>query len=197
MKKSIISIFIIFALFAIIMPPVSNGGELDAWEFRFFGINTHDFEDRSPLKVIGGAFISIVAHEAGHLLAAEITGIGAEGMSMKDGFLVAAANEEGWMKASNDQRSIFSAAGFIVQSIGSLALTAIPESRHSDWTVGWNTCTTIVGLQYALVGGGSDTYSDTVLMDNNGWPGKEFAWATTLTGSVTTYISLNKHKESN
>jgi hypothetical protein len=174
--------------------PTATAGELDGWEFSFFGVNTKDFKSRSFMKVLGGAVISLAAHEAGHLLAAEITGMGANGMEERGGYIVAAANEDGWRSASNDERAIFSAAGFIVQSLGSIALTAIPTSRHSDWTVGWNACVTIVSLQYALTDGGTDDYSDTVIMDRNGWPGTEIAWTAGLIGGVTTYLSLDKHE---
>lgn len=190
--KTTITILAIISLCSVLCP-TSHAGELDAWEFNFFGINPKDFDGRQPMKMIGGAVLSLAAHEAGHLLASEVTGMGSGEMVCRNGFIVASAGDD-YYNVSDDKRAFFSAAGFIVQSLGSLALTAIPTTRHSDWTVGWNGMTTVVGLQYALFGGGQDESSDTALMDKNGWPGREAAWATTLIGGVTTYVSLNKHK---
>jgi hypothetical protein len=187
-------VIVIFLSITMFTKPAS-AGELDAWEFHFFGINAKDFQNRNPWKIVGGGILSIAAHEVvGHMLASEMTGMGHSCLDFQNGYLVAMSGD-GYNDASDDQRAWFAASGMVVQSLGSLILTSIPKTRHSDWTLGWNLGTTVVGFQYALFDGGDDNFSDTINMEVNGWPGSEIAYSTGIIGSIATYISLDKYKE--
>jgi hypothetical protein len=189
----IIICIIIMGWITLIHTKSASAGELDAWEFHFFGINAKDFQNRNPWKIVGGGILSIAAHEVvGHMLASEMTGMGHSCLDFQNGYLVAMSGD-GYNDASDDQRAWFAASGMVVQSLGSLILTSIPKTRHSDWTLGWNLGTTVVGFQYALFDGGNDNFSDTINMEVNGWPGTEIAWGTTAIGVATSYISLNKN----
>ncbi len=171
----------------------AHAGEVDAWNFRFFGVNVRDFEDRHWLPVVIGGVSSVLAHEVlGHMLASEMTNMGRASFDV--GNLVVIAGD-GYNGASDDQKAWFSASGLVVQSLGSIILTSIPKTRHSDFTLGWNTGTTVTGFNYAITKGADDNTSDVLLMEEYGWPGTEIAYATGFIGGITTYISLDKYKE--
>ena len=185
----IICIVIIF-LMLIANVRHANAGELDAWEIRFFGINYKDFEERRWEQVVIGGVSSVVAHEVlGHMLASEMTGMGHPSFDACD-FVVYAG--DGYDDASRDQQAWYSASGLIVQSFGSIILTTIPATRHSDFTVGWNAATMVTGTMYGITGGLKEDSSDVKLMNDRDWPGTEIAFGTGLIGGITTYISLDK-----
>lgn len=170
----------------------AHAGEMDAWDFKFFGISARDFEDRHWLPVVIGGVSSVLAHEVlGHMLASEMTGMGHASFDVGD--LVVYAGD-GYNDASDDQKAWYSASGLIVQSLGSIILTSLPKTRHSDFTLGWNTGTTITGFNYGITGGADDDTSDVLLMEEYGWPGTEIAYGTGIIGGITTYISLDKEE---
>jgi hypothetical protein len=169
----------------------ANAGELDAWEFQFFGVNYQDVKDREWTKVVVGGASSIIAHELGHMVAGELLGMGSSSFDFNN--FVAMAGD-GYHDSSSHDKALFSAAGFIVQGAGSIILTSIPATRHSDFTVGWNTATMCVGTMYGITGGTRKESSDVKLMEDNGWPGTEIAFTTGAIGGITTYYSLDKVK---
>ena len=168
----------------------ANASELDAWEFRFFGINYKDFQERHWEKVVIGGVSSVVAHEVlGHMLASEMMGMGTPSFDFCD-FVVYAG--DGYDDTSRDQQAWYSASGLVIQSLGSILLTSIPATRHSDFTVGWNAVTMVTGTMYGITGGTKEDSSDVQLMNDRDWPGTEIAYGTGLIGGITTYISLDK-----
>lgn len=188
MKKIIATLTMITILLSTIPAQADSG-----WEFRFFGINPKDFKDRSVGKIIIGGVTSILAHEfLGHLLSSELTGMGHGYIDWGRRVPVAG---DGYKDSSSNEQAIYSASGMIVQSAGSIILTAIPSTRHTDFTFGWNTATCITGFGYGITKGFNDDTSDVRRMNERDWPGTEIAYATGIVGGITSYISLNKYKD--
>jgi len=167
----------------------AEAGDWDGWEFRFFGINYKDFEGRDWKPMVVGCVASLVTHELGHYVVGELTGGD-----------VTFSNMEVHVKwdesPSDDQNALFSAAGFISQSLVGITLTAIPKTRNSDFTVGFNGYSTITGFSYAITGGTrQEEVSDVKRMEEYGWPGTEIALTAGVLNAGLTYISLDKYKE--
>lgn len=183
----------IIMIFVILLGSVNkaNAGELDAWEFRFFGINARDFENRNPVVVVVGGIASFAVHEAGHYVAAELTGMDAsfdwgERMVWADNY-----NDK-----SNDQKALFHAGGFLATAIVGTALTAIPATRYSDFNVGFTGWTSIHDVGYAITDGTrDDDISDTQNLDRYGYDGQAVAAFTGLYSGVLSYYNINKVKE--
>lgn len=166
----------------------AHAGELDAWEFRFFGINTADFKDRNPVVVVVGGLSSFVVHELGHMAAAELTGMDA---SFRDG----AVYTDNYYNKSDDQKALFHAGGFIATGLVGTVLTVIPTTRHSDFNVGFTGWTSIHDIGYAITDGTrEDDISDTQNLDDYGYNGQAIAAFTGLYSGVLTYYNLDKDK---
>lgn len=171
----------------------AHAGGLDNWEFNIMGINPRDFKDRELLPFIGGAVISLATHELGHLTSARLMGSNSH---FDFGERVAYAGD-GYNDWSNDQKALFSASGFIAQTLVGGILTAIPSTRHTDFTFGFNSFSSFNGFFYAVTDGSDADSSDTMLLDEYGYNGTAIATGSGIVNGVFTYISLNKDKEEN
>jgi len=187
MKKLII-------LFSILMILASasfvKAGELDNWDFYFFGINARDFEDREVLPVVVGCVASLAAHELGHIVAGNLMGMDTS-FSWSDRVVYA----NNWDEASDGEQALFAGAGFISQLAIGTTLTLIPSTRHSDFTLGFNSFTMMTGVAYGVTGGlGDDNVSDVHNLSDNGYNGRIVAFITGGYAGTLSYINLNKDK---
>jgi hypothetical protein len=189
---AILLFLVVIAVVLFCFGPSAQAGEMDAWEFHVFGVNIDDVKDRDWTKVVIGGVGGIIAHEVlGHMLFSELLDMGHPSFDF-DEFVVYSG--DGYQDASKDRKALYSASGLLVQATGSLLLTIIPATRHSDYTVGWNVATAATGTLYGITGGTNKDVSDVELMEQNGWPGTEIAYGTGAIGLVTTYYSLDKAK---
>jgi len=168
----------------------ANAGELDAWEFNIMGINPADFEDREVLPIIGGAIVSLAVHEVGHLASAALMGSDPY-FSWSERVAYAGDGYNDW---SDDQKALYSGAGFIAQTLTGAILTAIPKTRHSDFTLGFNGFSSVNGFFYAITDGADSDSSDTENLDKYGYNGTAIALTSGVANGVLTYISLDKAK---
>ena len=188
MKKLANIIIIILAIMSVVPNAEAKDGE---WEFRFFGINPKDFENREVLPAVGGGIAAFIVHELGHIGAGALVG-----MNTGFDFNEFCATATDYRNKSNDAKAFFHAGGFIADSIVGTVLTIIPTTRHSDFTFGFNTFSTVNALAYGITGGvNGDHKSDIDGMDRNGWNGKVVAFSAAITSGCLSYHNLNKHKE--
>lgn len=180
---SLIALFVFY-------PNISNAKSwTDDYEFNILGINPRDFKGRQWQYIVVGGAVSILSHELGHMAVNEIIGTGRTSFDPCR-FVVHYGNDAQGM--SDDQIAFRTGAGLIVQSLGSIILTSIPATRHSDFTLGWNTGTFITGMNYGITKGKDPDTSDVVWMNYYDWPGTEIAYGTGIIGGITAYISLDK-----
>jgi len=186
--KKMRSIILISLLLLTIIPAAHADSD---WEFYFFGINSKDFKGRKILPIIMGCVSSFVVHEAGHLIAGNMAGMKT---SMKwDNGPIAWADD--YDDKSKDQKALYHSGGFIAQTLVGTALTAIPYTRHSDFSVGFTGFTGNNSLGYALTEGNQgDSVSDVKNLDHQGYDGRMIAVGSGLLSAIYTYINLNKHK---
>ena len=174
----------------------AHAGEMDAWEFNIMGITSADFKDRKVLPMIGGIVTSLVVHEAGHYIVGELTGGDASVKWDSDENMVVMNTDWGndW---NEDKATITAAAGFLFQTGVGGILTAIPSTRHSDFTFGFNTFSSLTGFTYGITGGlHADDVSDVERM-NEYWcdgAGTATAFGAGIVNGAFAYISLNKEK---
>lgn len=166
----------------------ANAGELDAWEFNIMGINPKDFEGRKWYVAAGGAIVSLAVHEIGHIASAELMGSDA----YFDWSERVAYAGDGYDKFSNDQKALYHSAGFLAQTLVGGVLTAIPKTRHSDFTLGFNAFSSINGFFYGFTDGNDSSSSDTENLDKYGYNGTAIALGSGIINSGLTYISLDK-----
>jgi hypothetical protein len=181
MKRFILSIIIILT-FSVV--PASA-----EWDFHFFGIKVNDLEGRNWAPVIIGGVTSYVTHEAGHYVAAELTGMDA---SVKwDSGIVIWADE--YDDKSDSAKRFFHAGGFLAQTLVGSIITAVPYTRHSDFAVGFTGFSFVENTMYGITGGLMvSEYSDVHNLDDLGWNGAGFALGNGLVNGVLLYINLNK-----
>jgi len=194
MKNRILWIIIILVT-SFLFSSIGRCGGLDDWEFRFFGVDPRDFNGRKLLPCIAGAIVSIGTHETGHLIVSEVLGYDSE-MVLENYRPVAIYYWDDEIP-SDDERAIIAASGFIFQTFFGGVLTAIPATRHSDFTVGFNSMSTMTGVSYTITGGFNKDTSDVVNIDkywHNG-TGRIVSGTSMITNGIFTYISLDKHKE--
>ena len=96
---------------------------------------------------------------------------------------------------NEDQRALYHGGGFLFQTVVGGALTAIPKTRHSDFTLGFNAFSSINGFYYGLTDGIDADSSDTENLDKYGYDGTTVAFTSGFVNGVFTYISLDKVKE--
>ncbi len=186
MRKTI-AVALIGILLSAIIPVAYADSD---WEFEFFGINSKDLKGRKPIPIFIGCISSFAVHEAGHLIAGDMVGIKAS-MKWKDG-PVAWADD--YHDKSDNEKSLFHAGGFIAQILVGTALTAIPYTRHSDFSVGFNGFASVNSIVYGVTGGRDGSYSDVKQLSNYGHNGPMIAIGSGLLSGVYTYINLNKHQ---
>lgn len=171
----------------------ANAGEMDAWEFNIMGINPRDFEDRKILPIIGGAVVSLAVHEIGHLASAELMGSNSH-FSWSERLAYAG---DGYYNWSDDKKALYHGAGFLAQTVTGSILTAIPKTRHSDFTLGFNASSSVTGFSYGITrgfNGSADENSDVNNLDKYGYNGRAIAIGTGAINGAFAYISLNKDK---
>jgi hypothetical protein len=167
----------------------ANAGELDAWEFNIMGINPADFEGRKWYVAAGGVIASLAVHEIGHLATSQWMG-GDPYFDWSERAAMAGNGYENW---NDDQKALYHGGGFLFQTVGGAILTAIPKTRHSDFTLGVNTMSMATGLAYGITGGlGDEGKSDVNNLDDVGYPGTAIALGSGLINGGLTYISLDK-----
>jgi len=188
---AILIFIIIVGIVIFCFGPTAQAGEMDAWEFNICGINPADFRDRELLPFIGGAILSLATHELGHVASARLMGTDGH-FAWSEGVAYAG---DGYENLSNDQRALYHGAGFIAQTVVGGVLTAIPSTRHSDWTFGFNTFSMSNGLFYAATDGADKDSSDTENLDKYGYDGTAIALSSGVINGVFAYYSLNKSKE--
>lgn len=183
MKK----IIILVSLLLLIVPTAHAGG----WEFQFFGINAKDFKGRSFYKIVVGCVSSFVVHEAGHMVIGRMVGMDTK---FEDGVAQAYDYDD----KTDYEKSLFHGGGFLAQAAVGTALTAIPYTRHSDFSLGFNGFTTVNNIGYGVTGGtgkSDEENSDVENLDYYGHNGKMIVIGSGLLSGVYTYINLNKDKE--
>lgn len=182
-------IILILIMIILITPQVAHAKD-SGWEFRFFGINYKDFENRDWKPMIVGAVASLAAHELGHIVTGRLVGMDT---TFKFNDMMAWADD--YDNKSNDQKALYHAGGFISQVVIGSVLTAIPTTRHSDFAVGFNGFSSITGFSYAVTGGTRKDSSDVANLDNDGYNGTATALTSGFITGGLTYINLNKVKE--
>jgi hypothetical protein len=187
-KGQLMKTRVFVALFVLLMASPAYAGS--NWTFNVFGITSKDIESRSITKVIIGMASSYVVHECGHLLFGRLAGMNTS-MRWENGGPEAYA--KGYYGASNDRRALYNGGGFLAQLIVGTALTVIPATRHSDFSVGFTGWTTINNWGYAIANGtrGSNS-SDTANLTRDGYPGRVVAFVTGSIGATELYINLKK-----
>jgi len=182
-------IILILIMIILITPQVAHAKD-SGWEFRFFGINYKDFENRDWKPMIVGVVASLAAHELGHIVTGRLVGMDT---TFKFNDMMAWADD--YDNKSNDQKALYHAGGFISQVVIGSVLTAIPTTRHSDFTVGFNGFSSINSFSYAVTGGTRKDSSDVANLDNDGYNGTATALTSGFITGGLTYINLNKVKE--
>lgn len=191
-KGWIITILIIVVTLLTVWGSLSHAQADDSnWNIYFFGVNYKDFEGRDWKPVVVGAVSSFVIHELGHLYFGELAGMDT---SFDWDRRIAWADD--YYDKSDDQKALYHGGGFIAQMLVGTALTAIPETRHSDFSLGFNSFTMVNSIGYGITGGsGSDDVSDVHNLTKYGYNGQVVAFITGSYGGVLSYINLNKNKE--
>jgi len=146
------------------------------------GITADDFRGRDWRVVALGVGASFLVHEASHIIYAEINDGGHFDWDRRVCIM------EDYHNQSHSDQQMFHRAGFLGQLAVGGILTAIPTTRHSDFTLGFNTFTTINTGIYTITGGRDDECSDIGQLDNGKTEGSIY----TLGAGVLTYINLDK-----
>ncbi len=173
---------IILLLFII---PITSNAESD-WNFYIFGININEFQNRDPLPMIIGAISMICVHEAGHIIIGRMGGMDTS-LRWQDGGPIVWA-DDGFYEASRMQKGFYHAGGFIAQTLIGGVLTAIPRTRHSDFTVGFNAAATVESFGYAFRDSSAESGNDCKNLDKQGYNGDAIAiGSSAITGSFLHY----------
>jgi hypothetical protein len=182
MKKTLLVILI-----SVMLVGTASAG--DNWKFYFFGIDYDDVKDRKWSHVVGGAVSSLVVHELGHLAFGRMAGFDT---SFNFNEFVAEARWDG--HSTDAEKAWFYRGGFVAQALVGTVLTAIPRTRHADFTVGFNGFTFVNSGLYVITGGFDNDTSDIQNLNRAGYNGNLEGGLTSLYGVVLTYINLNKVK---
>ena len=146
------------------------------------GITADNFRGRDWKGVVLGAAGSFIIHEGSHILQAKLSGGGHFDWDRRVCIM------EDYNNQSHSTQQMFHRAGFIGQLIFGGILTAIPETRHADFTLGFNAFTMINTGVYTISGGfGEASCSDIKQLDH----GKAEGSIYTVGAGVLTYINLN------
>lgn len=164
---------------------VSSAHASSAWEWNIFGITKETIKNRDPVTILVGCVSSIIVHELGHAVAASVND-----MSPTFDFNRMSINTKNYDSKSNDQKALYHAGGFLGQVIVGSVLTIIPATRHHDFTLGFNTFTTIHATKYSITGGIDSYTSDVKQLTNVGYNGKEIAGGTALISLGLMYINM-------
>ena len=185
--KHIIPILIIILLIVIFLLTGCAGIEKKTdCKIDFFGIRAEHFQDRNWWEVGLGWVGSFIVHEGSHILHAELNGGGHIDFSQ---IPIVCIMED--LSHSHSTKQWFHRAGFIGQLVVGGILTAIPATRHSDITLGFNSFTTANTGIYVITGGVNNSCSDIAHLDH----GTAEGIAYTGVAGVLTYINLKKPLE--
>lgn len=185
MKRIILVSFIILALFT------TNATAGSEFEFKFFGINPADFKGRNAVKVVLGGVASHIVHEFGHYAIGKALNMDVEYKPFDKSVHVNHHQQH-----SDDDLSLFYAGGFIATTVVGTVITALPSTRHSDYTLGFVGFSTIHDTVYGLTGGtGGADNSDVYNLDDVGKDGTAIALTSGVYAGILTYISANKIKK--
>jgi hypothetical protein len=161
-----------------------------AWEWNILGVTSKNFKGRDPIVILGGVVSSLLIHELGHMVAGELVGMDTKFKPRE--CVVRAYNYD---DKSDNEKAFFHAGGFIAQVLVGGVLTAIPASRHHDFTLGFNGFTALNSIGYALSGGFDSETSDVKCLDYYGYDGVAIGIATGLIGGGYSYINLRNDLE--
>lgn len=156
------------------------------WNVNFMGISYEQVKQRDWKAIVAGAVSSIIVHEASHLLFAEANGggytyINHSGMVTK---------MQDYYNRSHSTQQMFHRSGFLGQLLVGGVLTAIPSTRHADFTVGFNGASMVHIGQYTLINN-DGKYSDVGHLDNGEFEGGLY----TVGAGVLTVINLQDLEE--
>lgn len=155
------------------------------WKFNIMGINPSDFKGRDWKVIVAGAVASLAVHEIGHWVVAE----------SHDGgdihWLENRVTMYNYGSASHTTQQMFRRGGFLGQLVVGGVLTAIPKTRHSDFSLGFNGFTCANTALYVATGGLNENTSDIKHLDH----GVEEGILYSVGAGALTYINLNKEKE--
>lgn len=164
------------------------------YDVHFFGIDSRDFEDRKILPVVIGGLASYASHEVGHYAFGRAVGMDTK-FEWNNGPAVWADEYD---DKSKSDKFLFHAGGYISQVLIGTALTTIPYTRHSDFSVGFTGFSFVNNTMYGITNGdiiSDGDYSDVNNLNDLGYPGNAIAIGAGLYSGVLTYINLNKHKD--
>ncbi|MHA1233086.1 MAG: hypothetical protein ACTSPQ_20865 [Candidatus Helarchaeota archaeon] len=159
---------------------ISKAGD---WKFNIMGITSEHLESRNWKVVVFGALSSLVIHEAGHLLWAKSHGGGHFDWDERAVFM------DDYDNRSHSEQQMFHRAGFLTQLIVGGVLTVVPKMRHLDFTVGFNSFTTIEINTYMLFDRGNEETSDVRQLNHGVFECVVY----TLGAGTLTYINIKDH----
>lgn len=172
-----------FILLVIIVFSTMTACATKNYEYQFMGINSDHFEDLNWKVITVGVISSLTVHELGHLLYAHNHGGGS--FDWDERVVIMKPDNQ-----SDSEQQMFHRAGFLAQLFVGGLLTAIPYTRHSDFTLGFNSFTAINTAVYTATGGlgksGDEDRSDIHQLDNGRAEGTVY----TAGAGILTYINL-------
>lgn len=150
------------------------------YKVNIVGVSLDKFKDRSWKIIALGVASSFLVHEASHLMFAEMNG----GSHYDyDEYVVIMEN---YYNESYRTQQMFHRAGFVGQLLVGGILTAVPKTRHHDFTLGFNGFTMINTALYTITGGLDRKYSDIRQLNNGELEGSIY----TLGAGILTYYNL-------
>ena len=161
-----------------------------AWEYRIFGINPADFKDRKVTHIIVGAVASFAVHEAGHYFIGRAVGMDTSFRWDNSNTIGLMAWAEKYDDKSKSQKFLYHAGGFISQAVIGTMLTVAGNTRHSDFTLGFNSFTMVNSALYTATGGFDE--SDIENLDNLGYNGNAIGITSSVYSGVLSYVNLRK-----
>lgn len=182
-------ILVILISLVIVVPTHASDS---AWEWNVFGVTKQNFKGRDPIPMFFGMVTSLLVHELGHVIGGRVVGM--DTTFQPSSMSVRAYDYD---DKSDDQKALFHAGGFIAQVLVGGILTAVPETRHHDFTVGFNGFTALNSVEYAITGGFTEENSDVKNLDYYGYNGVAVAISTGVIGGGFTYINLRNDWERN
>jgi len=179
------AVIIIFSVFLFCLPAYSADSD---WEWSFFGITKKHFEGRKILPMIGGVIVSFATHEAGHIIAARLTGMDPS-VKWDNGIKITAHD---YYDKSDSKKALYHGGGFLAQTIVGTVLTIIPQTRHSDFVLGFTSFTMVNSILYGTVDIQDSKYSDVKNLDRLNYNGNAIAIGAGIYSGMLSYINLKK-----
>lgn len=133
------------------------------WEIELFGVKAKHFKGRDWKQITIGVVSALAVHEASHYLYGKIA-MGSADWSLSDPTVVY-VDVNNYNAASRSSQQMFHRAGFVGQILVGAVLTAIPATRHLDFTLGFNTGSMAQIAMYITTGGIDPASSDVKNLD--------------------------------